>query len=103
MILRSVRDDSQNNGLEKGWAAAAQIKSDVCLCGDRCQLYEVLFLHPRGAVAARVGMRDAAPDGMRLSGEAATEHREELPPRWSFGVTSGQTSSEVREAIARFR
>jgi hypothetical protein len=32
------RDDSQNNGLEKGWAAAAQIKSDVCLCGDRCQL-----------------------------------------------------------------
>ena len=94
MILRSVRDDSQNNGLEKGWAAAAQIKSDVCLCGDRCQL---------SAVAARVGMRDAAPDGMRLSGEAATEHREELPPRWSFGVTSGQTSSEVREAIARFR
>ena len=29
---------------------------------------EVLFLHPRGAVAARVEMRDAAPDGMRLSG-----------------------------------
>jgi len=62
-----------------------------------------LFLHPGGAVSARVGMRDAAPDGMRLSGQAATEHREELPPRWSVGITAGQTSSEVHEAIARFR
>ena len=33
VILRSVRDDSQNEGLEKGWAAAAQIKSE-CVSGE---------------------------------------------------------------------
>ena len=94
MILRSVRDDSQNNGLEKGWG---------CRRANQIGRVSLRRQVPTLAVAARVGMRDAAPDGMRLSGEAATEHREELPPRWSFGVTSGQTSSEVREAIARFR
>jgi hypothetical protein len=26
-----------------------------------------------------------------------------LPPEWSVGITASQTSSEVHEAIARFR
>src|SRR3954454_19448077 len=77
-ILRSIRDDSQHDGLEKGWGCRRANQIRRVSLGRQVPTSssnEVLFLHPGGAVAARVGMRDAAPDGMRLSGQAATEHR----------------------------
>ena len=46
-----------------------------------------------GAVKATATTRASAP--LNIANK--------LPPDWSVGITAGQTSSEVHEAIARFR